>query len=129
VSTNTFLWCETELCEERDLTGGTVTRRFFGQGEQISGTNYFFVRDHLGSIREMTDTNGTIQARYDYDPYGRRTKVQGGLAADFGFTGHYYHEASGLHLALYRAYDAESGRWLNPSQRYLKFCGDRLECC
>jgi RHS repeat-associated protein len=31
----------------------------------------------------------------------------------FGFTGHYRHQASGLHLALYRAYDAELGRWLS----------------
>jgi len=108
-----FVWCGTELCEERDATGATVTKRFFGQGEQIAGTNYFFTRDHLGSVREMTDSSGTIQARYDYDPYGRRTKVQGDLDADSGFTGHYFHAVSGLHLALYRAYDADMGRWLN----------------
>jgi RHS repeat-associated protein len=89
------------------------TRRFFSEGEQIGGTNYFFTRDHLGSIREMTDTNRTIRADYSYDPWGRRTKVSGDLDADFGFTGHYYHAPSGLHLALYRAYSAELGRWLN----------------
>lgn len=33
--------------------------------------------------------------------------------SDFRYTGHHYHEGSGLHLALYRAYDAELGRWLN----------------
>ena len=52
-----------------------------------------------------------MQARYDYDSYGRRTKVAGSLDADFGFTGHYYHQPSGLHLALYRAYDPNLGRW------------------
>jgi|ERR1017187_7851646 RHS repeat-associated protein len=35
------------------------------------------------------------------------------MDADFGFTGQYYHVPSGLHLALYRAYDADTGRWLN----------------
>jgi RHS repeat-associated protein len=35
------------------------------------------------------------------------------LDADFGFTGHYVHVASGLHLALFRAYDADLGRWLS----------------
>lgn len=54
-----------------------------------------------------------MQARYDYDPYGRRTKVSGSLDADFGFAGHYYHQPSGLHLALYRAYDADLGRWIS----------------
>ncbi len=113
VSTNKFVWCGTQLCEQRDATGATVTKRFFGQGEQISGVNYYFTRDHLGSVREMTDASGTIQARYDYDPYGRRAKISGGLDADFAFTGDYYHAPSGLYLTLYRAYDSDWGRWLN----------------
>jgi RHS repeat-associated protein len=112
-SDNWMLWVGTQLSEKRDSTGGVVSNRFFAQGEQITGTNYFFARDHLGSVREMTDSSGTIHARYNYDPWGRRTKVSGDLDADFGFTGHYYHAPSGLHLALYRAYSADLGRWLN----------------
>jgi RHS repeat-associated protein len=54
-----------------------------------------------------------VQARYDYDPYGRRTKATGGLDADLGFTGHFAHAASGLALAVYRSYDASTGRWLS----------------
>jgi RHS repeat-associated protein len=113
VSTNKFLWCGAGLCEQRDLTGGTVVKRFFGEGEQISGVNYYFTRDHLGSVREMTDGNGTIQARYDYDPYGRRTKISGSLDADFSYAGMYYHAASGLNLTYFRPYDADLGRWLS----------------
>ena len=56
------------MSEERDASGINVTKRFFAQGEQIAGANYYYTRDHLGSIREMTDSTGTIQARYDYDP-------------------------------------------------------------
>jgi RHS repeat-associated protein len=113
VVTNTFLWCGAGLCEQRDLTGGTVVKRFFGEGEQISGTNYFFTRDHLGSVREMTDNSGSIRARYDYDPYGKATKLQGDLEADFGYAGMYYHAASGLNLTYFRPYDANLGRWPN----------------
>ncbi len=108
-----WLWCGTELCEERDAGGGAVTKRFFGQGEQINGTNYYFTRDHLGSVIEMTDASGILKARFRYDPYGRRIKALGSIEADFGFTGHYYHAASGLYLTLYRAYDANVARWLN----------------
>jgi RHS repeat-associated protein len=39
--------------------------------------------------------------------------VSGTIVVDFGFTGHYYHQPSGLHLALYRAYDADLGRWIS----------------
>ncbi len=108
-----WLWCGVELCEERNASGGTVTKRFFPQGEQINGVNYYFTTDHLGSVREMTDASGAVKASYDYDPYGRRTKISGSLDADFGFTGYYFHAASGLHLALFRAYDAGLGRWLS----------------
>jgi RHS repeat-associated protein len=96
--------------EERDATGN-VTKRFFGAGEQIGGINYYFAKDHLRSIREMTDSSGAVRARYEYDPYGRQTKVSGDLEADFGFTGFYRHQASGLNLMKYRAYDPELARW------------------
>ena len=112
LSDKRFVWAGSQLAEER-TSSGAVTRRFFGQGEQIGGTNYYFTRDHLGSVREMTDATATVRARYEYDPYGRRTRVEGSIDADFGFTGHYVHSPSGLHLALFRAYDADTGRWLS----------------
>ena len=65
-----------------------------------------------GALR--TGANSGLRTRYDYDPWGRRVNVNGGnFEADFGFTGHYYHAPSGLHLTLYRAYSAELGRWLS----------------
>jgi RHS repeat-associated protein len=116
-STNQFVWCGTELCEERDGSNA-VTKRFFPEGEQLIAGNLkcYFTRDHLGTIREMTGNQGNVKARYDYDPYGRRSTnlvTSGAVEADFGFTGHYYHAPSGLHLAMYRAYDADIGRWIN----------------
>jgi RHS repeat-associated protein len=108
-----FVWDGQTLAEQRDSTGTNITKRFFSEGEQISGTNYYFTRDHLGSVREMTDSSGTIQARYSYDPYGRMTQISGGLSADFGYAGMYYHAPSGLNLTLYRAYDSDLGRWLS----------------
>ena len=95
--------------EERDATNA-VTKRFYGQGQLNGSTALFYTKDHLGSVREMTDTSGAIRARYDYDPYGRITKVSGDLEADFGFTGFYRHQTTSLNLTLYRAYDSDLGR-------------------
>lgn len=114
--TNTvkFVWCGMEMCEERDSSGGTVNKRFLGNGEQHNGTNYFYTRDHLGSVREMVAGDGTtVAARYDYDPYGRRTLTSGTDIANFGYAGLYAHKGSGLNLAVFRAYDADLGRWLS----------------
>ncbi|MDD5263076.1 MAG: hypothetical protein PHD76_14630 [Methylacidiphilales bacterium] len=101
-----------KICEERDASN-TVTKRFYGQGEQMTGANYFYTRDHLGSVRELTDSTTAVRARYGYDPYGRTTKLSGDQDADFGYTGHYQHQKSGLTLAPYRIYDANLGRWLS----------------
>jgi RHS repeat-associated protein len=108
-----FVWCGLSLCEERDSAGITTTKRFFSHGFQSGGDAYFYSRDHLGSIREVTDATGAVRARYDYDPWGGRTKLSGDRTADFGFTGHFEHEPTGLTLTLFRAYDSKQGRWIS----------------
>jgi RHS repeat-associated protein len=112
-----FLWCDNELCEERDGAGGTVSKRFFGQGEQrIAGSDagvYFYTRDHLGSVRELVDSSGAVRARYDYGVWGRRTKLVGDLDTDLGCTGFYFHNQSGLNFSRTRAYDAMLGKWIS----------------
>ena len=78
--------------------------------------NYYYTRDQLGSIRELVDSSGTIRARYDYDPYGNRGTNQitvNPVEADLAFAGYYYHPASGLFLAPFRAYISSSGSWLS----------------
>lgn len=97
--------------EERDA-GGSVTRQFFKRGEVISGTAYFYVKDHLGSIRELTDSSGAIQTKYEFDAYGRAEK-QGSLDADFQFAGLYTHVRSGLYLTPARQYNSGLGVWLS----------------
>ncbi len=73
-----WVWDGLSMAEERDASN-TVTKRFYPQGEQITGSPYHYTRDHLGSVREMRDSSGTIQARYSYDLWGSQTKVQGSM--------------------------------------------------
>jgi RHS repeat-associated protein len=113
-STNQFVWApgDAEPDEERD-GNDNVTRRFYTEGEQISGTSYYFTTDHLGSVREMTNTSGTVQTRYGYDLWGNETLLSGTLNADFGFAGYYQHLPSGLNLTMFREYNPNFGRWMN----------------
>jgi RHS repeat-associated protein len=117
MSNRHFLWCGFEMCEERS-PAGIVLKRYFGQGMTIeSGLQagaYFYSHDHLGSIRELTDGGGNVRARYSYDPFGRQTKQQGDLEADFAFTGMFCAtEMVSLNLTTFRAYDLVAGRWLS----------------
>jgi RHS repeat-associated protein len=114
-SVKKFVWCGNEICEERDANN-TVTKRFFPEGEQriggVDAGDYYYTRDHLGSIREVTDSTGAVVSRFDYDAWGNQVVVSGSLF-DFGFTGHYFHQKSGLNLAMYRAYNPTLGRWIS----------------
>jgi RHS repeat-associated protein len=117
VSLRYFGWFNNRVWEERDASGINITKRFYPQGVVVeTGTNagaYYYTRDHLGSIREMTDAAGNVRARYSYDPFGRRTKLAGNVDADFGFAGMFWAAEASLAMARYRAYDPELGRWLS----------------
>jgi RHS repeat-associated protein len=101
-----------QACEERDATG-TLTKKFFDRGQMNSTTKYFYDLDHLGSISEMTDNSGVIQAQYAFDPYGKVTKFSENIAADFGYCNYYLHARSSLNMTRTRAYHAQLGRWIN----------------
>jgi RHS repeat-associated protein len=113
----TFVWTGNRIAEERASTGANVTKRFFIQGEQrVGGSDagqYYYTRDHLGSVREVTDSSGSLRGEYDYGLWGNSVVTQGKMQVDFGYTGLYFHQPSGLNLALYRAYSATLARWIS----------------
>src|ERR1043166_5126877 len=111
-STRKFVWCGNDKCEFRDVNAA-VTLFAYPQGQHVGTIKYFYFRDHVGSIREMMKSNGTLVARFDYDPWGRSTAVMNTTLPDFNYTGLYRHSASNLDFAVYRAYDPGLGRWLN----------------
>lgn len=108
-----LVWCSTQICEERDANGA-LTKQFFSLGQRNGGKTYFYSCDHLGSIRQVTDSAGNVVAQYSYSPFGERTKITvSGPDSDFGFAGTYHHARSGLNLTLFRAYHSRLGRWLS----------------
>ena len=113
-STKQFVWIpgDPQPSEERDGSD-SVTRRFYPQGMQVGATNYYYTRDHLGSIREMTDGSGAIHARYDHDPHGRLSKASGDVDSDFTYAGYYNHSPSGLYATLNRFCDPDLARWIS----------------
>jgi RHS repeat-associated protein len=117
MTNNYFLWCDDQICEMRDATGASVVKRFFPQGEMALGatgaTNYYYTRDHLGSVREALNSSGTLVTRYSYDPYGQKSALEEGYKTTFGFDGDFVHQRSGLYLTWFRPYDSGRGRWLS----------------
>jgi RHS repeat-associated protein len=111
-STKQFVMSFETMCEARNASG-TLIAQYFPRGENLSGTKYFYSDSHEGSVLELTDNSGTVQASYRYGPYGQATKLQGTVTSDFQYGGYYNHGPSGLSFAAHRAYSASLGRWIN----------------
>ncbi|MCB1099587.1 MAG: RHS repeat-associated core domain-containing protein [Verrucomicrobiae bacterium] len=115
--------CDGEIAQKRVGTSSYtgVKCNYYDGGEtrhtSVSNkTSYYYTRDHLGSVREVTNSSKTVVAAYDYTPYGERTWALTGsdtFNCEMAYTGHFYHPQSGTHLAWFRGYDPRIGRWLN----------------
>lgn len=117
LSDRRYLWCDWQLCEERDASGANVLKRYsyFGfenvAAPELPFGSYFFTRDHLGSIREIT--GGGAASAFDYLPFGEQQQLQGSLPSDFGWTGHFQNRSTATVLAVFRPYAPALGRWLS----------------
>lgn len=109
--TKRWVWAGGNQPAEERNASGTVTRRFYPQGEQIGDEKFYYTRDHLGSIREVLDATWAIVSSYRFDAWGKRTSLGTEDYATFGFTGHMEHPTLGLVFTQYRLYDPATGRW------------------
>lgn len=102
--------------EERSSNGLSVNKRSYHYGEsrrthESTFTPRFFSKDHLGSIREITDENGEIVNQCKYDLWGQQSTISGTLPnLQETFTGHRL-LTNTLIAAPYRTYSPQIGRW------------------
>lgn len=87
-----------------------------------SGTSYFYLKDHLGTVNDIVDTNGNLVQHYVYSPFGKIVRIENAAGADitatpmvenfYTFTGREYDKESGLFYYRARYYDSETGRFI-----------------
>ena len=78
--------------------------------------DYVYLYDANGNVGQVIDAAGyTVDAHYEYDPYGNQIVSTGSYAADnpFRFSTKYYDAETGLTMYPFRLYGARLGRWLN----------------
>ncbi len=110
-----YLWCGSSLCQGR-TTGDVVTRRYFDEGQVTpqSGAILYYGRDQLGSVRDVLAVqSGAKLGSSDYEAYGSPVTTTGRTTTDFRYARLFYHGASGLYFARYRAYDSNTARWIS----------------
>ena len=77
-----------------------------------AGAKYYYFRDGLGSIREMTDSGGTAQNSYSYGAWGEVRNQSGVVPNTYGYTGREFSE-DGLYFYRARYLDSSLGRFLS----------------
>ena len=76
------------------------------------GKQYLIISDHLGSVRQVIDTEtGEIKQEIEYDAWGRVIEDSRPGFQPFGFAGGLYDPDTRLTRFGARDYDAETGRW------------------
>ena len=96
-------------------------------GFRYSEQDYYYVKNLMGDITGIYDSNGTLVARYVYDAWGKMRIYDGngvdktndasyngiGRINPFRYRGYYYDEETGLYYLKSRYYDPEVGRFIN----------------
>ncbi|QSB01008.1 RHS domain-containing protein [Methylomonas sp. EFPC1] len=81
---------------------------------QANGATYHYHLDHLGTPRELTDTNGRIVWSARYHAYGNLALADvETIDNPLRFQGQYYDAETGLHYNLNRYYDPNAGRFIH----------------
>ena len=79
---------------------------------QQGGQIYFYHKDGLGSITEITDVSGNTIGTYGYNSFGEIVSQTGNLNQPFTFAGREFDPESGLYYYRARYYDPRAGRFL-----------------
>jgi RHS repeat-associated protein len=103
---------------------GKLVAEYGAQSEEAGGVKYI-QQDSLGSVRTVTNNNGFVVSRTDYQAFGEEIGLGVGLrSVEQGYTGDKAtklgyamtesDEASGLNHTLFRKNEPRAGRWTSP---------------
>jgi len=102
-----------------NLLTGIAVDEVFGRTE--SGTSRNFLSDALNSTLALTDTGGTVQTQYSYEPFGKTTTAGSANSNSFQFTGREWDGQTGLDYYRARYYSPSLQRFI--SEDPLEFAG------
>lgn len=108
-----------EVLEETSLTGGVKNDYVYFDGKRIaqhtsSSANFFYLEDHLGSSRVMTDASGNVCYDADFLPFGQEVDYTSTCAQNYKFEGKERDIETGNDNFGARYYRSALGRWQSP---------------
>jgi RHS repeat-associated protein len=116
LDTSRFVYDRADVVRDLDGNGATIADYLNGPGidnklRQTTGTASYFVVDHLGTTRALTDATGNINSSLNYDSFGN---LSGGPASTrHTYTGREFDSDTGLMYYRERWYDPQQGRFVS----------------
>src|SRR5262249_28874723 len=106
-----------------DLNGNNALQTRYLHGDKVDqlfarigadGTAGWYLTDRLGSVRDITDASGVVQAQINYDGFGNVTFESNPAFGDrYKYTGREFDGETGLQYNRARYYDPTTGRWIS----------------
>lgn len=121
-----YYYAGDQIVEERNATNTTVATYLYGIGiddilqMRRNGQDYWYHKNHLGSVVALTDEQGSVVERYEYDPYGKLTIYDANdslltvsaVGNIYYFTGREYDFETGLYHYRARSLHPGLGRFM-----------------
>ncbi|HET6978762.1 MAG TPA: RHS repeat-associated core domain-containing protein [Pyrinomonadaceae bacterium] len=114
-TTTNFLYDGGDVVRDSDSSSNTIdylngpgVDNKLRQSSAGAGT-FYFLQDHLGSTRALTNGSGAVVEQSQYEAYGHSS---GSALTRYGFTGRELDDATGLTYNRARWYDSNQGRFL-----------------
>lgn len=112
-----YVWSDAHVIEE--YVDGSLDRNYVHGNsfidelvlfEDSSGDYHYYLQDFRYTVYALVDDTGTVEERYRFDPYGKRTVVtdDGSIDEHYGFTGRYHDDSDETDLIYFR------NRWMSP---------------
>ncbi|MBO7586933.1 MAG: hypothetical protein J6T13_07115 [Bacteroidales bacterium] len=121
-----YYYTDSQIVEERDATDNVTATYLYGSGiDDIfqmhrDGQDFWYHKNHLGSVTALTNEQGNVVERYEYDPYGKLTIYEANNSTSalstvgniYYFTGREYDFETGLYHYRARSLHPNLGRFM-----------------
>lgn len=115
-TTERYIYDGADIIRDTDGNGATLADYLNGPGidnklRQTTTTgSLYYVQDHLGSTRALTDATGNLIEQQQYDSFGNSS---GSTRTRYGYTGRERDPDTGLYYYRARFYDPQVGRFIS----------------
>ncbi|MCF6300266.1 MAG: hypothetical protein L3J52_03985 [Proteobacteria bacterium] len=110
-----YTYDQTSLLYETNTIGNVLAKYHYGSDRILAETrnnqNSYIFHDALRTPIAITNQDGSIQNRMDYDAWGNLKSQSSTSDHPFGFTGYQEDKDTGLYYAKARYYDSFTGRF------------------